>query len=1662
MMLKGGNVFLLLIFVRLLSAQSIGDCIGAQVICSDSTFFASTNSPGVINDFANPNNSKGCLETGESQSGAWYYFEFRKDLPDSLGSIEFTITPMMSNSVSFADYDFAIYGADLTCDSLGKPLRCSYSWQYENGPQTGLRKGSTETSEGINGTGFLAPLPVKAGEGFYLFIDYFSPVPNSGFEFKWGGPAAPYLNCIVNPNCSNASIFAGNDTTLCIGTPPFQLAASTSGIKNITSIQWSGSNVAWLNQTNVLNPLLSIPPDFSGDFQLMLTIAEGECIKMDTLSIRVDSIPTLNILSTAFLCPSDSITLTAATGFSKYQWSTGSTANTISVKTAGSYTLYGTTSSGCKDSATIEIELKSPVFPVIQGDSLLCSGSTIALSIPTSYSNIVWSGGTPLISAPGTYSVSATDTFGCLVQDTITISGVNTIPAKIIGDSILCGNDPISLSADGSFQTYRWSTGQTTKDISVQTQGIYILETIDSNGCGSLDSLFIPFFPSPQPQMITPPIICEGLQTVLMLTNPYASYLWSDGSDSAALIVSKAGNYSVTVTDINGCQGDTSFFVNLISAPDFQIQGSFSFCTDSSTTLSVPSGFTQYLWSTGETDSIIKIDTAGTYYIDITNSMGCTTREIFEVQETKAKSPVIDTSMILCTGDTLWIDLGFSFKSYTWNGMPTGNLFPITTQGAYNVEVEDDSGCKATGKIMVSETAAAAIEIKGDTLVCPQFENPLAVSSTSLSLIQSFEWSDGQKGAQIKTIGAGTFSVTTTDINGCKAMDTIVVSEKPVPQIDLIGNPYFCPGDSTLITVNAPSSVNLLWAHNNSNASSIFLNQAGTYEVQVVENISGGCIFKNTITIDEKPNPTFQILGDKGICPGSFTELTTDSIFPKYSWSNGDSTPLVQLDSAGLYQLTITDMFGCTASDTVSVFNYPGPNINPIGPSQVCQEEEFIYSLDQTFPLIVWNDTFYSEFFTGIGGGIYKVSVVDSNQCKDSRSFAIQEFPIPLASIQGDTFFCSGSSVTLFPQVSHPQYLWGNGTTLDSVTVDQEGWMTLEVKDINGCGGRDSIFIRKIATPIADAGPDQSITCSDSIVFLRANTALNKSDVVYFWSGGPLNNINPPPMGPTLTVTSPSNYVLFAKDTTFNCISPPDIVFVFNFRDIPNAIIDTPDTITCNTPEIILNGSNSDIAKYYNYDWFDAKNNQLGGPNLLNLRVNQPGEYMLKLTDVRNGCTDSFVVEVIQNTYLPSFSAGPDQWLNCKDQETILRGSLDSSFFALDYYWTDSIGDTIPYRNSKIQPIVDYPSYFILHVNNAENGCTDTDTVRVSLSVEFPEADAGPDQTLACNINEVVIGSTPTGSSPLLLYKWTTSTGNFTSFSSQIPVRDTGLYYLEVTNSFNFCRSFDTVFINRIDNQPPVIDWDAFSTTCFGDKDGWIQATNLTGGQGPFRFSLNGGSFVSTPVFEDLSGGNYRILVRDKDGCESDHQIIVPEGNQLTVDLGPDRIIELGQGVRFNPSISIPLTQVADIYWQPDTLNQCPVPGCERIVDFPMFNKRYTITVVDANGCKAFDEVLVLVVRNQGIYIPNAFSPNNDGVNDQFLILGNAQGISSIKNLTIFTRWGEKVFEASNFLPNDPGFAWDGTHKGKVLNAQVLVYQVEIEYINGENERMAGDLHLIR
>ncbi|MFT7452827.1 MAG: gliding motility-associated-like protein, partial [Patescibacteria group bacterium] len=128
----------------------------------------------------------------------------------------------------------------------------------------------------------------------------------------------------------------------------------------------------------------------------------------------------------------------------------------------------------------------------------------------------------------------------------------------------------------------------------------------------------------------------------------------------------------------------------------------------------------------------------------------------------------------------------------------------------------------------------------------------------------------------------------------------------------------------------------------------------------------------------------------------------------------------------------------------------------------------------------------------------------------------------------------------------------------------------------------------------------------------------------------------------------------------------------------------------------------------------------------------------------------------------------------------------------------------------------------------------------------------------------------------------------------------------------------------------------------------------------------------------------------------------------------------------------------------------------------PVENTLYEIILLDTNGCLVEAEIFLRVDKERNVFIPNAFSPNGDGNNDVFMIFANNEAIKSVNELQLFNRWGEKVFQQNDFMPNDPDYGWDGLFKGKIMNPSVLVYFAEIEFVDGYKKMYKGDVTLMR
>ncbi|MEY3367063.1 MAG: hypothetical protein RI973_218 [Bacteroidota bacterium] len=347
-----------------------------------------------------------------------------------------------------------------------------------------------------------------------------------------------------------------------------------------------------------------------------------------------------------------------------------------------------------------------------------------------------------------------------------------------------------------------------------------------------------------------------------------------------------------------------------------------------------------------------------------------------------------------------------------------------------------------------------------------------------------------------------------------------------------------------------------------------------------------------------------------------------------------------------------------------------------------------------------------------------------------------------------------------------------------------------------------------------------------------------------------------------------------------------------------------------------------------------------------------------------------------------------------------------------------------------------------------------------------PVADAGADFTFTCeDLPYVQLGGSSTSAGPDFKYQWTAQGKDFPGDDDTADpvVEAPGLYTLKVVNSATGCYSSDQVLISDA-RVVPIPSVDIAPPACRGDMNATVAVTSVSEGQPPFLFSLNSAPFSTEDWFDKLSAGLYELIVLDADGCEGSFEFEIEAPDSLTVllaALGTGNIAQVraGQAVQLEVQVNLPLDSLDYVQWShPDLLS------CTDCLDpLATFLENTTIkVVVGAHGCEAVASLNIYVDKNNPLYAPNAFSPNGDGVNDEFTLYG-GPAVAHINSLLVFDRWGEKVFEAFDLVPGQADrTGWDGTFRGQELGEAVFVWMAEIELKDGSSSILSGDVTLLR
>jgi len=682
-------------------------------------------------------------------------------------------------------------------------------------------------------------------------------------------PAKPACTLYSTPTISITSNAAG---AACPGTPVvFNATATNAG--TTPAYQWkkNGVNISWATGST-----MSVTSLANSDTISCVLTSNADCVTGNTATsnkiiaqVYAAPTPTVSASGPLSFCQGGSVILNSSLA-SSYLWSNGATTRSITVNTAGNYSVTVTNSNGCKGTSAVKTVTVNalPVATVSAGGlTTFCQGGNVTFTASAA-SSYLWNNGATsqsiTVNTSGNYSVTVTNVSGCSATSDATNVTVNPLPSPTVtanGPTTFCAGGSVTLSSSAaSYYTWYDALNQPVwyqQNFSATNAGSYYVTVGDGNGCeGSSVATTITTNALPEPTVTAsgPTTFCQGGSVTLTAPNGYSSYVWSNGATSKTITVNTNGNYTVTVTNANGCSGTSNqivVFVNALPVPTVTANGPLAFCQGGNVKLTANNGYSSYAWSNGAITKAVTINTAGNYTVTVTDAAtGCT-------------------------------------------------------------------GTSAVKTVTVNPLPVPTISANGPVTFCQGGNVILTASAAS-----SYLWSTGAKTQSINVNASGNYSVTVTNSNGCSGGSTITkvtVNPLPQPTITADGPTTFCNGNS--VKLSASVNGTYLWS-NGAVTKTITATTAGNYTVTVTTNGCSGTSPVTKVIVNALPTVTVTASGPiTNLCPGTTVTLTS-SVANSYLWSNGATTRSIVVNAAGSYTATVTNASGCSATSAVTKVTY--------------------------------------------------------------------------------------------------------------------------------------------------------------------------------------------------------------------------------------------------------------------------------------------------------------------------------------------------------------------------------------------------------------------------------------------------------------------------------------------------------------------------------------------------------------------------------------------------------------------------------------------------------------------------------------------------------------------------------------------------------------------
>ncbi|MEI6408902.1 MAG: SprB repeat-containing protein [Bacteroidota bacterium] len=249
----------------------------------------------------------------------------------------------------------------------------------------------------------------------------------------------------------------------------------------------------------------------------------------------------------------------------------------------------------------------------------------------------------------------------------------------------------------------------------------------------------------------------------------------------------------------------------------------------------------------------------------------------------------------------------------------------------------------------------------------------------------------------------------------------------------------------------------------------------------------------------------------------------------------------------------------------------------------------------------------------------------------------------------------------------------------------------------------------------------------------------------------------------------------------------------------------------------------------------------------------------------------------------------------------------------------------------------------------------------------------------------------------------------------------------------------------------------AHGDKCYGQNIGAIEINSISGGVPPYMTIFGNEPPSNQTKWKNLTPGNYFLSIVDDNGCKKDEAAILPTGLLFTLDIGVDSSIFSGDTLLYSANTNRP---IGSLVWTPNDHVLPASPSTSLL--FPSYSTKYTLTATDTSGCVAVDDVLITVHRSRSVYAPNVFAPNAKAAENQSFTLFSGGGIDRVKMLRVYDRNGRLWFDKENFPIGLPAAGWFGNADGDDAPPGVYLWQAVVVYTDGREERMFGDVTVIR